>query len=156
MDYLFKTTTDYSFEEYKKFNLVIWFQINKMHRTAILTVVLIAVLAFALEMPILYLGVVLFLMFLYLFTMREIKSTYQSSRESMGKRSELRFYPDHLEGKSKIGESRVAYSELYCVIETKTNIYLMTSRNQGFIVVKENCSEELLAFLRSIQPKQDS
>lgn len=49
--------------------------------------------------------------------------------------------------------SNFNYNELTEIIENETNFYLMIADNQGFIILKDNCSSELISFLRSLKNK---
>ena len=49
------------------------------------------------------------------------------------------------------GNTKLEYSKLHKIIETKTNFYLMIAKNQGFILIKENFPEGLEEFLRNIK-----
>jgi len=49
----------------------------------------------------------------------------------------------------------IRYEELYKIIETPTNFYLMLSPQHGSIVIKENCSDELLMFLDQLKTRMD-
>lgn len=46
---------------------------------------------------------------------------------------------------------RVEYNKLNEIIETKTNFYLMISKNQGHMVLKENMSDDLQNFIRKLK-----
>ena len=43
------------------------------------------------------------------------------------------------------------YEKLYKIIETETNFYLMISKTQGFVLVKNNMPEGLVEFIKTIQ-----
>ena len=43
------------------------------------------------------------------------------------------------------------YSQIFRILETKTNFYLLTAENQGTIIVKKNCSPALIAFLKELK-----
>ena len=60
------------------------------------------------------------------------------------------FYPDHVETNNTLGFTTIPYDKLYRVVETPTNFYLLIARNQGMVIVKENCSAELIAFLQKL------
>ena len=60
------------------------------------------------------------------------------------------FYEDYVEQSSKLGTTRYEYKLLHRVIETADAFYLLASTNQGLIIDKKSCSEELCAFIRKI------
>ena len=45
------------------------------------------------------------------------------------------------------GTNTIRYSDLSEIIETDTNFYLMLGKNQGSLLNKNDCSEELINFL---------
>lgn len=45
----------------------------------------------------------------------------------------------------------VRYFDLTKIIETNTNFYLMYAWREGYVIVKENCSPELIQFLHEIK-----
>ena len=55
-----------------------------------------------------------------------------------------------METNNTLGFTTIPYDKLYRVVETPTNFYLMIARNQGMVIVKENCSAELIAFLQKL------
>ena len=61
------------------------------------------------------------------------------------------FYEDYMEQVSVLGSTRIYYREIYKVLETATNFYLMIGRGAGSIIVKENCSEALIRFLQNLK-----
>lgn len=63
------------------------------------------------------------------------------------------FYNDHFEAKTRNSFERVDYSDIARVIESKTNFYIMISLNQGYMIVKNNCSPELIAFITGLKNK---
>ena len=58
-----------------------------------------------------------------------------------------KFYSDFVSWHHKLGDNKIEYKDLYRIIETKDNNYLMIAKNQGLILKKENCSKELQEFL---------
>ncbi|MBQ8540645.1 MAG: YcxB family protein [Clostridia bacterium] len=63
----------------------------------------------------------------------------------------MHFYEEHVESEGTKGTTKFLYKNLYKVVETKTSFYIMMGNNMGFIVMKENCSEELCEFIRNIK-----
>ena len=60
----------------------------------------------------------------------------------------ISFYDTYFVSEYLSTASQYRYCQLYKIKETKTNFYLMTSRQQFIIIIKKNCSPELLEFLR--------
>ena len=61
------------------------------------------------------------------------------------------FYDTYFIETNEYGNTKLEYSKLHKIIETKTNFYLMLAKNQGFILVKDNFPEGLDEFLRNIK-----
>lgn len=57
------------------------------------------------------------------------------------------FFEDYMEQTSRKGVTKIYYNQMYEIIETDTHFYPMIGKNNGFIIRKENCRPELIAFL---------
>ncbi len=67
------------------------------------------------------------------------------------------FYSDSfVETCNTIVSEPIRYYDLRKIIETKTNFYLMYAGDMGCIIIKENCSPELIQFLKGIKNEPDS
>lgn len=168
MEVLFTTQTAYTYEEYKRFNyavmkvkrmlwllaacvilfgLFIFFNFVLMPRHEqlfyFLTVLLACLILFA---------VILFAVILSAAVLISIKITYRSNKHMQNNVvATMHFYGDSLEEETPSGKVSVKYAELSKIIETKTNFYLMLAKNQGIIIVKQNCSPELIDFLQELK-----
>lgn len=74
-----------------------------------------------------------------------IKKKY-SSNDSIIKK--YTFLDDHFEETCGKEKKYINYHDTWRLIETKTTLYIMISKYDGFIIKKENCSDELLEFIR--------
>ena len=83
----------------------------------------------------------------------QIKKTYESNELLKDIEQTIEFYEKHFVAKSDKSETTIEYDKLYKVIENKTNFYLMIADNQGYIVSKANCSEELIDFIIALKKK---
>ncbi|MCR5356394.1 MAG: YcxB family protein [Lachnospiraceae bacterium] len=63
-------------------------------------------------------------------------------------KNHYRFYNDRFTVKGSSGRSSIPYDKIYRIIETRTDFYLMIAKNQGFILSKQDCSDELKSFLK--------
>ncbi len=61
------------------------------------------------------------------------------------------FYDKYFEQTNAVSHSVVKYSDIYKIVETDKNIYIMVAKNEGYILLKSNCSKELIEFLKSIK-----
>ena len=150
MDYLYKTTTKFTLEEYKKFNKAL---IKKRH----LYLLSIIAVAFILASGILLKNIFLIIFaviypFLFLISMNiGVKRTFNSNKLLQNVEVEYEFYNDYLLEKHEGGEAKVPYEKLDEIIETKTNFYLMIAKNQGFMISKENFPEGLEDFIKNLK-----
>lgn len=81
-----------------------------------------------------------------------MKKSYRSQKIAAdNRRVDYEFYPDRMVVHTAVSRSEIRYDQLYRVKETKTNFYLMIGVNQSMAVKKELCSDELLAFLKSLK-----
>lgn len=83
----------------------------------------------------------------------QIKKTYESNELLKDITQTIEFYEKYFVAKSDKSETTVEYEKLYKVIENKTNFYLMIADNQGYIVSKSNCSQELIDFIMKLKKK---
>ena len=58
------------------------------------------------------------------------------------------FFEDYMEQTTRKGMNRIYYDQLYEIIETETHFYPMIRKNTGYLIRKENCRPELIAFLQ--------
>ena len=64
------------------------------------------------------------------------------------------FYENYFEAKTNNSFTKFDYEDIFSVIESKTNFYIMKSPNQAHIIVKNNCSPELLEFISNLKNKK--
>ena len=78
------------------------------------------------------------------------KKQYDSDKIMQNATVYFNFWDDSIESINPKGTEKTPYLNLYKIIETQTNFYLMVSINSGYIIVKENCSSKLQVFLSEI------
>lgn len=153
MNPLYTTKTKYTFDEYKKFNLAITTSINKIHIKVICVDLLFILLAFLYSTisfrgtSALLLCAILFPLFIVFSVKNSAKRVYNSNKVAQDIEVEFKFFEDKFTLDCSIGTETIEYNKLYKVIETKENFYLLIAKNQGYIIVKKNCSEDLIKFL---------
>ena len=87
---------------------------------------------------------------------KQVTKAYSDNTNTIRRyNTSLTFYNNYYEGHSELGDNKYLYEELYKIIETPTNFYLMLSPQHGSIVIKENCSDELLMFLDQLKTRMD-
>jgi hypothetical protein len=152
MEPLFKIAQEYTFKEYKKFTNAVL----KWNR-----IILGIFLWFAFLSGILLIGfngsstqawfLILFPVIYVIFKNMGIKRYYKSNKILQDITEEYEFFEDYFIAKNVNSEAKVEYNKLYKIIETKTNFYIMIASNQGYIISKTVCPEELIVFLKKIK-----
>lgn len=81
------------------------------------------------------------------------KSEWKSNKIMHNKTVVYHFFEDNMEISTENGKVKINYDDLHKIIETKTNFYLMDSLNAGKLILKDNCSPELRAFIQQLMIK---
>lgn len=152
MELLYSTETNYTYEEYKRFNKMLSFRRSVIIKCIIIEVF---VLFMACLMNSLYFVVFsiiypIILLLLPVFLNKQSKSIWESNKVAQNLNVKFDFYDTYFIATDENGETRIAYNKLHKIIETKTNFYLLFSKNQGVILNKSNFPEGLSDFLRDI------
>lgn len=164
MEPLYKTQTAYSFEEYSKYNEAVLLK-QKGFKAVMITLPVLYVLlmgaVFYSTREISTVFVVLFALLLstavFIASFKKtVKKTYYSNKAITSCVADFEFYDNYVREITQNGETKLEYSKIYKIIETKTNFYIMASVNQGFIIVKGNCPDGLIDFIKSIKAKTES
>lgn len=164
MEPLYKTQTAYSFEEYSKYNEAVLLKQKSLKAVMIiipvLYVLLMGVVLYATKEPsTVFVLVLALLLSAVIFTAsfkKTIKKTYYSNKAITSCVADFEFYDNYVREITQNGETKLEYSKIYKIIETKTNFYIMASVNQGFIIVKGNCPDGLVDFIKSIKAETES
>jgi len=90
-----------------------------------------------------------------IFLNREIKELIKSDvRLNMNLENEFTFYDHYFEVKSKEGQIKLFYSELYCYCEDESYFYLYLNVKNALVVKKEENSLEIATLLqKNVQKK---
>ena len=148
---LFKTSIKYTFEEYKGFTKAIYRYVYKVHIMLLVIIAALLILFAITKNFMAILAAVAFPLFFIYFMNRETKKVYESNRVLKDNFSVFDFYDKYFEQTNAVSHSVVKYSDIYKIIETDKNIYIMVAKNEGSILLKSNCSKELIEFLKSIK-----
>ena len=156
------TKIDLSLEEYMRFAFTVQRQDRRYIRAKLIMMFVLLVIAVINFKggnkqlgSILLIMVVALPMLLDIMMKKQVTKAYNDNANTQGINTSLTFYDNYYEGHSEIGDNKYLYEELYKIIETPTNFYLMLSPQHGSIVIKENCSEELLMFLDRLKTRMD-
>jgi len=148
-----KTTVKFTYEEYKRFSLTIMKKALTKTAIGLLILLLFAAVLLGMDNPklaaLLCAFIPLYIFMLVLKINKQIKRTYESNELLKDITQTIEFYEIHFIAKSDKSETTVEYEKLYKVIENKTNFYLMIADNQGYIVSKANCDNELIEFIKT-------
>ncbi len=148
---LFKTSIKYTFEEYKGFTKAIYRYVYKVHIMLLVIIVALLILFAITKNYMAILAAVAFPLFFVYFMNKETKKVYESNRILKDNFSVFDFYDKYFEQTNAVSHSVVKYSDIYKIVETDRNIYIMVAKNEGYILLKSNCSKELIEFLNSIK-----
>lgn len=160
MEPLFTNQTANTYEEYKRWNYAI--NRTKLIAIGILYGILFLLLLllnlvqpgadkiFAVILFVIFM-VLLFAVFILAFN-SAVKKAYDSNR-ALQKCPVIttEFYSNYLESKNEQHYSKYFYEDIYRIVETQTNFYIMPAINTSIIITKQNCSPELIIFLQTLK-----
>ena len=150
MEPLFQSQTEYTFNEYKKYNRLMLYKVRNVNKTIIIFEVLLLIVAFVTKNMTYVLGALLVpIIFKVVFYLQE-KRAYKRNPRLHNMMMTHRFYEDRIEQESSLGNVVVYHYQIRDIYETNTNYYLITQNNGTKMIVKENCSIDLLAHLRQL------
>lgn len=152
MDFPQITETNYTYKEYMNFYRSVGFR-----RHAIITGVMLAIYAAmsTYSHDIAYFAIFAAVYALIFIMMHFIvRKQYKSAKLMQDAMLRFTFYEDYFTAESDFESSNIKYDMLHKIIETKSNFYLYISANQGHIIVKANCSDELCDFLHNMAQKK--
>lgn len=152
MEPLFTTEFEYNYDEFKKFS---W-RLTGMPLMILVICysLLVLVLGIATISPVyITLGVLLPVLVFLLYS-RKTKRVYKSNRMFDRLQRVYKFYDTYFVIEDAVNNATVDYSLINKAVFTKTNVYLMIAKNQGYMLLKSNFPEGLEAFLRQITPKK--
>ena len=148
----YKATTIYTFQEFERFGKTISAKrLRICDYIVVITYLVIAAISFLqnnysalliylIIIPIMMIGSRIFLKLGF-------KRIWNSSKDADGLETSFTFHFSDFRQKNKLSDRTIRYSDLSEIIETDTNFYLMLGKNQGSLLNKNDCSEELINFL---------
>ena len=155
MEPLFFAETEYTLKEVKRFSRFVQFKNDRW----LLAAILIIFIFFSYYMSgnffdaLISCAIMIVVFFLLNFLINEfrIRGMFKSNKIIQNAVEKYNFYAECLKIEGKSGTANIRYEDFYKILETKTNFYLMIAKNQGYILSKENCSPELISFLRNLK-----
>ena len=149
---LFTAKTKYTFKELLKFNIALVTKSVRTYITLGVVFVLITVffysqygyhgLRLSLAVIALTIGLTIFLTWFGVYRGWKTNTLMQNYEEK------YEFYRDRVDTFGVSGKTGIPYDKIYKINETKQNFYIMIATNQGMILNKSECSDELVDFLR--------
>ncbi|GHV97951.1 hypothetical protein lacNasYZ03_08900 [Lactobacillus nasalidis] len=79
---------------------------------------------------------------------RRLKKIYESMPAIKDDYIRYEFYPDHFLVLTNRGDGDYRYEQIVQYLEGQEEIVLLADQNQGMLLLKKNCSPELISFLR--------
>ena len=150
MESLYKTKTINTFEEYKRFSRVLMYKKRSIIIYALLAAFLILD-GIVLDNMIFIVFAVVYPFVIWLLHNMQVKKVFETNKALQNAEVNFEFYDTYFTEENSYGNTKLEYSKLHKIVETKTNFYLMIAKNQGFILIKENFPEGLEEFLRNIK-----
>ena len=152
MEPKFTTSSVYTYDEYKRLNRAIS---GKTRVIITVTFTLLCYLAALLYMDlILFIYGTVFAVAMYLVCKITIKALYKSNKLTQNLEVTYEFFDTHFVSTHKNGVQNIEYDLLRKIVFTKTNVYMLLSKNQAFLLEKKNFPEGLEEFLKSVAPKK--
>lgn len=149
---LYETTTLFNADEQQKLQQYIFIKQWKLPYILMVITVLLIGYAFLYGN---YFTAILFVLIMASFSITLFKKKGNKSLIKVQEQQlTYRFYENHLQMQNMYGISNFNYKDLYSIVETETNFYLKISVQQHIIIVKTNCTSELLDYIRQLQTHQ--
>ena len=157
MEPLFTTETSNTLDEYKKYHEAVMKRIKPHYkRNNVISVLLMLLCTLIFLVVGKYKYAIIWLISVVGVTVtttknvnKEIKKSWESYYATSGTTVKFAFFEDRIEIKDSNCSAVFPYEKFYDLIETETNMYLMTAERMGYIIMKVNCSRELTDYLRA-------
>lgn len=160
MEPLFTTTTTVTLDEYMKYSERISLKSKRFVGMLIITTVLLLLLSlvaflnksYTKAMVCVIVGM-LYPVVSMVYSRIDMKRVYNRDALIHDALCKFSFFAQHMVGEGLTDCLEYTYDRLYSIVETETNFYIMIAKDQGWIVVKQNCTPELIAFIQEIKQK---
>lgn len=151
MEALYTVKNKYTYEEYRKFSYYCSWYSSRVTIAVCIVIMLGFLVNSIIKGYILPISVVVaFFVGFPFFIEYSIKKAYKTHK-AYEHEVTIRFFEEFIEGEVANSTTKVLYKNLYKTVETKTSFFIMMGNNQGFLVIKENCTEELCEFIRKLK-----
>ena len=147
MEPLFQSQTEYTFEEFKRYNREILYNVKNVKKTIFMFRIILLILGVVTrDLTYIFGSLVVPVIFNVTFSFQE-KRNYKKNEKLHNMMMYHRFYEDYIEQESKLGTVTIFHYQISDVLETETNFYLLTANNGAIMVVKDNCTPEHIEYL---------
>lgn len=146
MQPLYNTITTITFEEYKKLNKAAKTEQNKL---ALLMYPVLLFMALTSKSWWLALFTILLFIFSQLLSIYLIKKEYHTNKSLQQQKINYEFYDTFFLTEIAGVVTKVYYNELNLIKETKSNFYLSRAKKNIYVIIKANCSSDLISFLQN-------
>lgn len=147
-----KTKTTITLDEVTKwYNYIIKKRYNKYYIIWIAFIVLFSIIGNYVLAAWIAIVLLLFPLFLHWSIKRMAKKHLQSNKFVQNETFIYEFHKEHFMISQKQSYVEIAYADLYDIVETKENFYLMPHNTASYIIIKSNCSIELIEFIENIK-----
>ena len=149
MDCLYVTKTKMTFNEYRNFSFAIQKE-NKVILALIIVCLFLCIGGIMLHKIFIIVVALVYPILKTIFFSYDVKKIFESNKTMQNITISFEFYKDYFKASNDLEKSKINYKDLNKIIETKTNFYLMTSTNTGYIIVKDNMPEGLDEFIKDL------
>ncbi len=154
MEPLFETTTHYTYSEMRRYDSFVLRRITYFYLRLVIGMLLLVAcgvivmcLGYQLIGITIMIGSVLGVALRIMVTVATAPKRIENS-PMLNKTAVLRFYDDRITKDNGNNHTEFDYSQIYRLRETDRNFYIIIRGAGGIIIVKDNCTDELIAFLR--------
>ncbi len=82
---------------------------------------------------------------------KQVKNYFESNKQIQNQLIHYIFHEEYVHIQTNNSSAKLDYQKLYKIYETKENIYLMESNMSGHILIKKNCSPDLISFIKQLK-----
>lgn len=155
MEPMYVVTNKYTYEEHKKILLHSTHATSRIKRswlcTAIVITLFYAVTGYFIGYDVAFCGIAIGAALMAVVIMVNIKKSFYEDKLMANKEETIRFYKDFLEAETTKSLFKLTYDNIKEIWETKTNFYITHGFSSKIIILKENCTDELIEFIRTLK-----
>lgn len=147
MEPLFTSQTDVTYSVFRKCYNFIVFRKKRLYFGLLIIIAILLSIGLLTKLFGFYIAIGIVIILYFLMQRSMVKRHFQTYKKYGKIIYKYNFYQDYFESDSPISTISIEYNDLYHIYETKTRFYFMLSQKQAIIILKNNCSKELIDFL---------